>query len=207
VPQGLRGWGSSIDLAHQLADVLTLPGAAAAAGGTAGVTNGIDQGARAESSASRSECRANLLSVLAQVLCCGERRVCARSLLGRFVKIIFLLIASHDVSICSGWYNSALLGVKQALSECNRPDADEKGSVQLRKSSSFVLEEAARQGATQAAADASINQGLGVTARLGEVETVEYQRDRGLGVTVYFGHRKGLCEYGRPRNARRTRYG
>jgi PmbA protein len=27
--------------------------------------------------------------------------------------------------------------------------------------------------------------------RLGEVETIEYQRDRGLGVTVYFGHRKG----------------
>ena len=30
-----------------------------------------------------------------------------------------------------------------------------------------------------------------VTVRLGEVETVEYQRDRGLGVTVYFGQRKG----------------
>jgi PmbA protein len=27
--------------------------------------------------------------------------------------------------------------------------------------------------------------------RLGEVDTVEYQRDRGLGVTVYFGRRKG----------------
>src|SRR6266404_31773 len=70
-------------------------------------------------------------------------------------------------------------------------DADKKGSVQLREVIEFVLEEAARQGATQAAADASLNQGLGVTARLGEVETVEYQRDRGLGVTVYFGHRKG----------------
>lgn len=46
-------------------------------------------------------------------------------------------------------------------------------------------------GATQAEADGSLNQGLGVTVRLGEVETVEYQRDRGLSVTVYFGHRKG----------------
>ena len=27
--------------------------------------------------------------------------------------------------------------------------------------------------------------------RLGEVETVEYQRDRGMGITVYFGKRKG----------------
>jgi PmbA protein len=68
---------------------------------------------------------------------------------------------------------------------------DEKGIAQLQDVVSFALEEAKRRGASQAAADASINQGLGVTARLGEVETVEYQRDRGLGVTVYFGHRKG----------------
>jgi PmbA protein len=70
-------------------------------------------------------------------------------------------------------------------------EADDKGIAQLQDVVSFVLAEAARRGATQAAADASINQGLGVTARLGEVETIEYQRDRGLGVTVYFGQRKG----------------
>jgi PmbA protein len=70
-------------------------------------------------------------------------------------------------------------------------EADDKRIAQLQDVVSFVLEEAARRGATQAAADASVNQGLGVTARLGEVETIEYQRDRGLGVTVYFGQRKG----------------
>jgi PmbA protein len=68
---------------------------------------------------------------------------------------------------------------------------NEKGIAQLQDVIRFVLEEAQRRGASQAEADASVNQGLGVTARLGEVETVEYQRDRGLGVTVYFGHRKG----------------
>lgn len=68
---------------------------------------------------------------------------------------------------------------------------DEQGIAKLQEIVRFVLEEAARHGATQAAGDASINQGLGVTARLGEVETIEYQRDRGLGVTVYFGYRKG----------------
>jgi PmbA protein len=68
---------------------------------------------------------------------------------------------------------------------------DEKGIAQLQDVVTFALEEAKRRGASQAAADASTNQGLGVTARLGEVETVEYQRDRGLGVTVYFGQRKG----------------
>jgi PmbA protein len=56
---------------------------------------------------------------------------------------------------------------------------------------SMALEAAAAAGATQAEADASLQQGFGVTVRLGEVETVEYQRDRGLGITVYFGHRKG----------------
>jgi hypothetical protein len=33
--------------------------------------------------------------------------------------------------------------------------------------------------------------GLEVSVRLGEVETVEHTRDNGLGITVYFGHRKG----------------
>ena len=57
----------------------------------------------------------------------------------------------------------------------------------------YALEEAARHGATEAEADASVGQGLGVTVRLGEVETTEYQRDRGLAVTVYFGKRKGAA--------------
>jgi PmbA protein len=72
-----------------------------------------------------------------------------------------------------------------------KAEADQKAIAQLEDVVKFVLEEAVRQGATQTAADASINQGLGVTARLGEVETIEYQRDRGVGVTVYFGQRKG----------------
>jgi PmbA protein len=54
-----------------------------------------------------------------------------------------------------------------------------------------ALDEARRLGASQAEVDASLQQGLSVSVRLGEVETVEYQRDRGLGVTVYFGQRKG----------------
>jgi PmbA protein len=65
------------------------------------------------------------------------------------------------------------------------------GIPQLADVVSFVLEEARRQGASQCEADASVSRGLSVTVRLGEVETIEYQRDRGLGVTVYFGKRKG----------------
>ena len=55
----------------------------------------------------------------------------------------------------------------------------------------LALEEARRQGASQCEADASLSQGLAVSVRLREVDTIEYQRDRGLGVTVYFGKRKG----------------
>ncbi|MGH8260663.1 MAG: PmbA/TldA family metallopeptidase, partial [Steroidobacteraceae bacterium] len=55
----------------------------------------------------------------------------------------------------------------------------------------LALDEARRGGASQCEADASLQRGLTATVRLGEVDTIEYQRDRGLGVTVYFGRRKG----------------
>lgn len=55
----------------------------------------------------------------------------------------------------------------------------------------LAIEEAKRLGATESEAAVSVDTGLSVTARLGEVETLEYQRDRGLGVTVYRGKRKG----------------
>ena len=56
---------------------------------------------------------------------------------------------------------------------------------------SLALEEARRQGASECEADASLGRGLSVSVRLREVDTLEYQRDRGLAVTVYFGKRKG----------------
>ncbi|WP_404359826.1 metalloprotease PmbA [Methylotuvimicrobium sp. KM1] len=54
-----------------------------------------------------------------------------------------------------------------------------------------ILDEAKLQGATAAEAGLSVDSGLSVTARLGDVETIEHHRDQGLGVTVYFGQRKG----------------
>lgn len=55
----------------------------------------------------------------------------------------------------------------------------------------WALAEAKRLGASDAEVGVSVDAGLSVTARLGEVETLEYQRDRGMGVTVYRGKRKG----------------
>ncbi len=54
-----------------------------------------------------------------------------------------------------------------------------------------MLREAKALGATAAEAAVSIEAGLSVNVRLGEVETLEHNRDKGLGITVYFGHRKG----------------
>ncbi|WAK01802.1 metalloprotease PmbA [Methylobacter sp. YRD-M1] len=54
-----------------------------------------------------------------------------------------------------------------------------------------ILDEAKNQGASAAEAGLSQESGLSVTARLGDVETIEHHRDQGLGVTVYFGQRKG----------------
>jgi PmbA protein len=55
----------------------------------------------------------------------------------------------------------------------------------------LALAEARTRGASQAEAAVSQDTGLSVTVRLGEVETLEHQRDRSMGVTVYFGQRKG----------------
>jgi PmbA protein len=54
-----------------------------------------------------------------------------------------------------------------------------------------ALEEAQVRGASQAEAAVSQDTGLSVGVRLGEVETLEHQRDRSMGITVYFGQRKG----------------
>lgn len=48
------------------------------------------------------------------------------------------------------------------------------------------LDEAKRLGAAAAEAAFGLESGLSVSVRMGEVETVEHTRDRGLGITVYF---------------------
>ncbi len=54
-----------------------------------------------------------------------------------------------------------------------------------------ILDEAKQQGASAAEAGFSVDNGLSVAARLGEVETVEFHCDQGIAVTVYFGQQKG----------------
>ncbi|MFM8918436.1 MAG: metalloprotease PmbA [Limnohabitans sp.] len=54
-----------------------------------------------------------------------------------------------------------------------------------------ALKHAKKIGATDAGAEASEGCGLSVSVRKGELETVERNRDKSLGVTVYVGHRRG----------------
>jgi PmbA protein len=53
------------------------------------------------------------------------------------------------------------------------------------------LKHAKKLGATDAGAEASEGCGLSVSVRKGELENVERNRDKSLGVTVYVGHRRG----------------
>jgi PmbA protein len=66
----------------------------------------------------------------------------------------------------------------------------------LRALVEHALAEARSAGATQADVGVSVDTGLSVTVRLGEVETLEYQRDRGMGITVYVGKKKGSATTG-----------
>ncbi|WP_322980509.1 metalloprotease PmbA [Pseudomonas sp. C11] len=54
-----------------------------------------------------------------------------------------------------------------------------------------ILAEASRQGASACEVAVSAGQGLSTTVRQGEVETVEFNRDQGFGITLYVGQRKG----------------
>jgi PmbA protein len=79
-----------------------------------------------------------------------------------------------------------------AISQDQRaPDRSEQELDRLSELAEDVIRRARAAGASQAEVAASIETGLSVNVRLGEVETVEHTRDRGFGLTVYFGQRKG----------------
>ncbi len=67
------------------------------------------------------------------------------------------------------------------------------GLGELEEAVQRALDEARRLGADAAESGASVDSGLSVTVRMGEVETLEYQNDRGIGITVYFGKRRGAA--------------
>jgi PmbA protein len=62
---------------------------------------------------------------------------------------------------------------------------------QIKQMSEEVLRIAKSLGASQAEAELSLSVGQSVSVRMGETENIEYNRDKGMSVTVYFGKQKG----------------
>ena len=67
----------------------------------------------------------------------------------------------------------------------------EYDQARLREIADSVLAFAREFGASGAAVDVSENSGLSVNVRKGRIETIEQNRDKGLGVTIYSGKRLG----------------
>lgn len=73
----------------------------------------------------------------------------------------------------------------------HEPDLRQRELDQLADRAADVVRRCIAHGASQAEAVLNSDRGLSTSVRMGEVETIERQRDRGVAVTVYFGQRKG----------------
>lgn len=62
---------------------------------------------------------------------------------------------------------------------------------EIKQMSEDVLKVAKAQGASAAEVELSLSTGQSVSVRMGETENIEYNRDKGMAVTVYFGQQKG----------------
>ncbi len=179
-----------VNVTHELADELALPRPAAAtadaARGDNGVVEGFGQLQRVEFAVlERNE-------LLTQILG-GVRFTLAQALAGTLIGGFW---RGSGKSLHVG---TMLLGLQFCINEVAghmQQEVDASRIPELTQVIEQVLAEAKRAGASQCEADASLQRGLTATVRLGEVDTVEYQRDRGLGLTVYFGKRKGSASTG-----------
>ena len=62
---------------------------------------------------------------------------------------------------------------------------------ELKQITQDVLKLAKQAGASSAETEVSFGTGQNVSVRLSEAENIEYNRDKGVSVTVYFGQQKG----------------
>ncbi len=68
-----------------------------------------------------------------------------------------------------------------------------KSTIELTRLMNQVLEIARKEGATDAAVAVNNDRGFSVDVRMGEVETVAFSEDKGVGLTVYIGQQKGAA--------------
>ena len=83
------------------------------------------------------------------------------------------------------------------------PDRDQELS-EIAECAETAISQARGLGADSCEVSASMHFGLDVNVRLGEVETLEYSRDRGMGISVYINDSKGHASSGdlRPESIR-----
>ena len=74
--------------------------------------------------------------------------------------------------------------------DASTTDASLQRIAELSGLAEDLLRRARARGADQAELSLSESRGLNIAVRMGDVETVEYTRDRGLSLTVYFDQRK-----------------
>lgn len=75
--------------------------------------------------------------------------------------------------------------------ELSQLASPERSLDELANLAADVLARCRQLGAAQAEVSLNLDSGLNVNVRMGEVETVEHTRDRGVAISVYFGQRKG----------------
>ncbi len=89
--------------------------------------------------------------------------------------------------MCATWPS----GLRTEFMKSQHQDPIYSQISQVKDAVSEVLEHAKKLGATAAEAAMSSTSGLSVSTRMGEVETIEFNQDGGLGISVYVGNNKG----------------
>ncbi len=124
------------------------------------------------------------------------------------IQFIFMVFGVHGNEIINGCcYDSAFLKTGLLNFQTMNPisllaprpfahaqDRFSHSADTLRQLARDMLRYAEQQGATACAVEVSDGFGQAVTVRHGTVDTIEYNRDKGIGVSVYLGQRRGNAD-------------
>ena len=73
------------------------------------------------------------------------------------------------------------------------PEPQNETEANMLEAADLALDIARKKGASMAEMSIGHGEGVCITVRQGEVETIEHNRDKSLGISVYFGHRNGTA--------------
>ena len=88
-------------------------------------------------------------------------------------------------------HTSLIDGLKMPITTKNNNQIPKNTTSDLHGLMHEVLTRVRAEGATDASVSVNHDHGFSVDVRMGEVETVSFNEDKGVSVVVYFGHRKG----------------